>query len=60
MEEQICKKCKKLFYYEVGDMGVPGGKDREYIYCPYCNEKNGSEITSGFIFTYKRNIKKVK
>ena len=34
-------------------MCVPGGKEREYIYCPYCREKNGSEVTSGFVHTYK-------
>jgi hypothetical protein len=48
-----CKKCGKEFRYVVTDMGVPGGKDREYIYCPYCGETNGSEVTSGFIHTYK-------
>lgn len=34
-------------------MRVPGGKDREYIFCPYCGQENGSEITSGWITTYK-------
>lgn len=41
-------------------MHVPGGKDREFIYCPYCNQENGSEITSGWIETYKaENIENV-
>ena len=48
-----CKKCEKSFYCKVMDMCVPGGKEREYIYCPYCREKNGSEITSGFVHTDK-------
>lgn len=59
MNTLTCKKCDKEFYYEVTDMGVPGGKDREYIYCPYCRETNGSRMTSGFVYTYKiEEIKK--
>ena len=49
----VCKSCKKEFSYLVFDMRVPGGKDREYIYCPYCGQENGSKITSGWIETYK-------
>ena len=48
-----CSNCKKEFYYEVTDMRVPGGKDKEYILCPYCGHVNGSVMTSGFVFTYK-------
>jgi len=48
-----CKKCGKEFKTEVTDMRVPGGKDRENIHCPYCNEINGSVMTSGFVFTEK-------
>lgn len=48
-----CNKCGKEFRVEITDMKVPGGKEREYIYCPYCNGENGSEVTSGFIYTYK-------
>jgi len=53
MDTMKCKKCDKEFYYEVTSMNVPGGKEREIIYCPYCREENGSEITSGFVYTYK-------
>nr|WP_054549553.1 hypothetical protein [Lysinibacillus sphaericus] len=53
MNIKTCKKCEKDFYYKVTSMNVPGGKEREYIYCPYCNEENGSKVTSGFVFTYK-------
>lgn len=49
----VCKSCKNEFSYQVCDMRVPGGKDREYIFCPYCGQENGSEITSGWITTYK-------
>lgn len=47
------KKCSEEFEYKVTSMNVPGGKDREYIYCPYCGEENGSYVTSGFVYTYK-------
>jgi hypothetical protein len=26
-------KCEKDFFFKVTDMKVPGGKEREYIYC---------------------------
>ena len=53
MESTTCEKCGKKFNFEVTNMHVPGGKEREYIYCPYCNQTNGSEVTSGFIHSYK-------
>jgi transposase-like protein len=53
MNQETCKKCGKDFTYKVTDMGVPGGKDREYIDCPYCGETNGSVVTSGFVYTFK-------
>ena len=51
MEIMKCKVCLKEFEYQVTSMNVPGGNDREYIYCPYCGEENGSYITSGFVVT---------
>ena len=48
-----CKKCGKKFRVEVTTMGVPGGKDREEITCPYCSQLNGYRMTSGFVNTYK-------
>lgn len=49
----VCKKCNKKFSWYIYDDVYPGGKDREYIYCPYCNTINGSEMISGFIGTNK-------
>ena len=57
MEKLKCTKCNQSFRYRVTSMNVPGGKDREYIYCPYCNSVNGSVITSGFVYTYKETEK---
>lgn len=48
-----CKKCGKLFDYTIVGTIYPGGKEREYIDCPYCGEINGSEMTSAFIHTFK-------
>ena len=53
MHIKHCEKCKNEFVYQVTSMNVPGGKDKENIICPYCNEMNGYEITSGFVFSYK-------
>lgn len=53
----VCSSCKKEFSYQVFDMKVPGGKDREYILCPYCHKENGSVITSGRVETYKEEDK---
>lgn len=51
--KEVCKKCGKEFTWtEEGDI-YPGGKDTEYIDCPYCGERNGSIRTSGFVYTHK-------
>lgn len=51
--EMICKECGRKFRVEVTTMGVPGGKEREEISCPYCGCNNGYRMTSGFVYTYK-------
>ncbi|WP_310364073.1 hypothetical protein [Neobacillus drentensis] len=48
-----CKKCGKEFYFQVTEMNVPGGKEREYINCPHCGETNGSVVTSGVVYIHK-------
>lgn len=48
-----CLQCQKVFEVNVTTMGVPGGKDREDIDCPYCGFNNGYRMTSGFVETYK-------
>lgn len=52
MNITFCQKCSKKFHFNVTDMNVPGGKEREYLYCPYCKAVNGSHITSGFVESY--------
>ena len=53
MELVICENCSKKYGYIVADMKVPGGKEREYAYCPYCKAEGPSAITSGWITTYE-------
>ena len=48
-----CKICGREFRVQVTTMNVPGGKDKEEIFCPYCGEENGYRMTSGFVNTYK-------
>lgn len=57
-EKEICQQCGKKFSYVIADTGAPGGKEREYIYCPYCRAENGSVVTNGFINTYKEDGEK--
>lgn len=58
MEFEVCKKCGKRFGYELTGPVYPGGKDREYVYCPYCGEEATSEMTSQLIATYKLDVDK--
>ena len=48
-----CKKCGKIFDYEIYGTIYPGGKEKEDIDCPYCGENNGYEMTSAFVRTFK-------
>ena len=48
-----CLKCGKEYKYQVQDWGYPGGKEREYAYCPYCKTPSSSEVTNGVIKSWK-------
>ncbi|QIK50634.1 hypothetical protein G7058_00280 [Jeotgalibaca porci] len=52
-QNETCKECGKEFTYNHHGDIYPGGKEREYIYCPYCHATNGSKMTSGFVNSYK-------
>lgn len=51
--KDTCKDCGKDFTWSEEGPFYPGGKDTEYIKCPYCGAKNGSIRTSGFVYTQK-------
>ena len=40
----ICKHCGKPYYQDYEDQ-VPGFRDMDYDYCPYCKEVNGQSMT---------------
>ena len=53
--EMKCCQCGKEFEVHVTTMNVPGGKDKEDITCPYCSAENGYRMTSGFVYTFKKD-----
>lgn len=48
-----CENCKRKFSYQNCGDRWPGGKEKEFIVCPYCKANNGWVITSGFIVSSK-------
>ncbi|WP_373418768.1 MJ0042-type zinc finger domain-containing protein [Brucella anthropi] len=50
---QTCPNCKSLYTITEQSMGVPGGQDREPIYCPHCRHLVREEMTDGFWRTEK-------
>ena len=46
-----CSNCGKWFHVVETPMGVPGGKDKEEYYCPYCDHEEGYIMTDGFVHT---------
>ncbi|MGM0181514.1 hypothetical protein IGK74_000411 [Enterococcus sp. AZ150] len=51
--KKVCTECGETFTWRNSGDVWPGGKDREYIYCPYCHAENGSIMTSGAVITAK-------
>ena len=59
MENCSNPECKKEFYVSLIGDGVPGGKERESVICPYCHTTVRTEVTSGIFVTRKiEDIKK--
>lgn len=53
MERCNNETCKKEFYVSSTGGGVPGGKEKEPIICPYCNAIVRTEMTSATFRTMK-------
>jgi len=53
METCSNESCKKDFYVTAIGGGVPGGKEREPILCPYCGTTVRVEMTSATFSTRK-------
>lgn len=52
-KEETCSNCGKMFTWAAHGPFYPGGKDTEFIECPYCGERNGSIRTSGSVYSSK-------
>lgn len=53
MAVELYDKCNGLFTWSRMGPVVPGGKEREEVYCPHCNDVKFSEMTSQFFFVRK-------
>lgn len=48
-----CTSCGKDFNWSVDGDHYQGNKMTEFIECPYCDARNGSIRTSGFVYSSK-------
>lgn len=48
-----CPKCGKPFHVQEFPMGVPGGKEKEDIDCPWCHTTVEQKMSDGWFFTTK-------
>ena len=55
MENEICSNCEEEFFVVEISMGVPGGKEKENVKCPYCGNIERQSMTDGWFSTSKRN-----
>ena len=46
--EELCDNCRKKFKYELSPQ-IPGFREREYLYCPWCKSKLDSSMTWDYI-----------
>lgn len=53
MKVYTCDKCGQKYIITYFGPVVPGGKEREYAYCPNCKVLVHSEMTSQCIHTEK-------
>ncbi len=51
--DTTCPSCGKRFHVTENVMGVPGGKDKESIDCPYCGYTVSQKMTDGWFTTSK-------
>lgn len=42
-----CSECGKAFIVSEYELSMPGTKDLESVYCPYCNTYNGEVFING-------------
>lgn len=57
---EYCTKCSKPFFYFENKMGVPGGKEKEPIDCPYCGETVRESMTDGWFRSSKMTDEQIE
>jgi hypothetical protein len=51
--KSACSKCGKDFIIYEDELNMPGTKDLESVFCPYCNTYNGEVFINGIARTRK-------
>lgn len=59
MTVEQCRKCEGLYKWTRMGTVVPGGKEREEVFCPHCHDLKFSEMTSQFFYVEKATEKEV-
>ena len=54
--DMTCPYCGCKFHVLEFPMGVPGGKEKENIDCPWCNHTVEQKMTDGWFVTSKIEI----
>jgi len=51
--KHTCTKCDKDFIIGENKLAMPGTKDLESVFCPYCETHNGEVFINGTVYTRK-------
>lgn len=51
--KNTCSNCGKDFILKENKLPMPGTKDLESVFCPYCKVYNGEVILNGTAYTEK-------
>jgi hypothetical protein len=49
--ENTCNNCLRKFIVGENKLPMPGTKDFESVYCPYCKTYNGDVFINGNVYT---------
>lgn len=53
--ENICPKCQSKFILEERKLAMPGTKDLESVFCPYCKAYCGEVFINGIVHAREIN-----
>ena len=51
--KNTCSNCDKDFTVKENELPMPGTKDYESVFCPYCEVYNGEVYINGTVYTEK-------